>query len=179
VIQSALSQGSKIKSLMASYSPLDLKIPFFEEASERSMAGFPMMPEDMLSKHIASLKGDEVVSTATPPFRLDLAFAAIQQGKFVELLGSNPSLFPMERLATAKDLPTMFILHGESDSAVPYQSSEAFAKKVKELHPDVDILYTVVPGQEHGIDSTATFETPWLKEGLDFITSKWLGTKNI
>lgn len=177
-MQSALSQGTKVKAVMSSYAPIDLKIPFFTTAYDRDMEGFPMYPAEMVYKHIASLKGGEVVSTATPPVRLDLAFSSIQQGKYVELLGSDSLLFPMERLETVKELPRMFILHGKDDSAVPYQSSEAFVEKLKTMHPEAKVLYTVVPGQKHGIDAAATLETPWLKEGLDFIIPTWLGTKS-
>jgi fermentation-respiration switch protein FrsA (DUF1100 family) len=151
---------------MASYAPIDLKIPFFTTIYERSMVRFPMQSVDMIDKHIASLKGDEVVSTASPPVRLDLAFASIQHGKYVELLGSDPSLCPMERLDTVKDIARLFILHGKADSAVPYQSSEAFVEKLKLTHPKVKVLYTVVNGEEHGIDAKANLDTPWLKEGL-------------
>ena len=174
-IQSALSQGPKVAACMASYAPIDLKIPFFTTAYKRSMVGFPMQPVDMIEKHIASLKGDEVVSTASPPGRLDLAFASIQQGKYVELLGSDQSLFPMERLESVKDIPRLFILHGKADSAVPYQSSAAFVEKLKVTHPEVKVLYIVVDEEEHGIDAKATLDTAWLKEGLDFITPTWLG----
>lgn len=177
MIQSALSPRSKIKALMASYSPLDLKIPFFTVASEGNMCGFPMMPADFLSKHIPSMTGDEIVSNVTPSARRDLAFASIQQGKYVDILGSDPKLFQVERLATAKDLPTMFLLHGQADSSVPYQSSKVFVTKLKELHPDMNVLYTVVPEMEHGIGKEATSETSLLKERLDFITPAWLGAE--
>jgi fermentation-respiration switch protein FrsA (DUF1100 family) len=141
------------------------------------MVGFPMYPADTIDKHIASLKGDEVVSTASPPVRMDLAFSSIQQGKYVDLLGSDPSLFPMERLDTVKEIPRLFILHGKADSAVPYQSSKAFVEKLKATRPEVKVLYTVVPEEEHGIDAKASLDTPWLKEGLDFITPTWLGAE--
>ena len=160
---------------MASYAPIDLKIPFFTTAYERNMCGFPMYPADTVDKHIASLKGDEVVSTASPPVRMDIAFSSIQQGKYVEILGTDPSIFPMERLDTVKDIPRLFILHGKADSAVPYQSSEAFVEKLKTTHPEVKVLYTVVEGEEHGIDAKASLDTLWLKGGLDFITPTWLG----
>jgi hypothetical protein len=124
------------------------------------MEGFAMYPADTVDKHIASLKGREIVSTATPPVRLDLAFSAIRQGKYVELLGTDPSLFPIGRLDTVKELPRLFILHGKDDSAVPYQSSETFVEKLKITHPEAKILYTIVPGEKHGIDARATFDTP-------------------
>jgi acetyl esterase/lipase len=163
--------------LIAVYPPLDLKIPFFTVASERDMVGFPMYPPDTVENYVATLKGNEIVSTAMPPERLDLGFSAIQQGKYVELLGVDPSLFPIERLDNISQLPSIMILHGQDDSAIPFQSSEAFVEKVKKMHPNLKIHYNVVPGCEHGLDAKATLETTWLKEGLDFITPLWLGSR--
>lgn len=139
------------------------------------MVGFPMSPPDAIEKHVAGLKGDEVVSTATPPARFDLAFGSIQQGQYVDLLGSDPIVFPMATLDTVNEIAPLFILHEKADSAVPYQSSEAFAKKLKVTHPEAKLLYSVVEGKEHGIDKDADLDTEWLKEGLDFITPFWLG----
>lgn len=160
---------------MSVYPPIDLKIPFFTTAYERDMVGFPMFPANTVDNHVASLKGDEVVSHVVLPARFDLGFSAIQQGNFVKLLGDDPSLFPMERLDTIKDIPAMMILHGRDDSAVPYQSSKAFVDKVTELRPEAKIFYNAVPGCEHGLDKDWTLENPSLKEGLDFITPIWLG----
>lgn len=161
--------------MIAAYPPIDLKIPFFTTAYERSMVGFPMMPPDIISKHKATLSKGSICTAASPPDRLDLAFGSIQQGQYVELLGSDPSLFPMDRIESAMNLPPMFIMHGKDDSAVPYTSSENFVEKMKQLHPNTKIMYHAVPGCEHGLDSNATLDTPWLKEGLDFITPIWLG----
>jgi dipeptidyl aminopeptidase/acylaminoacyl peptidase len=81
----------------------------------------------------------------------------------------------MELLSEVKEIPPMMILHGRDDSAVPYQSSESFVQKAQKLHPETKIFYNAVPGCEHGLDKDATSETPWLKEGLEFITPLWLG----
>lgn len=164
---------------MCVYPPIDLKIPFFTTAYEKNMVGFPQFPADTIEKHLASAKKGDVISTAEPPDRFLLGFSAIQQGNFVDLLGSDPKLFPMERLDTVKDIPSIMILHGKDDSAVPYVSSEAFVEKLKVTHPDVKVHYNAVPGLEHGLDRFANFETPWLKEGLDFITPLWLGTDTV
>ncbi|RDW82780.1 hypothetical protein BP6252_03892 [Coleophoma cylindrospora] len=178
-VQSAISQAGKAKAMIAAYPPIDLKIPFFTSAYDRSMVGFPMMPSDIILKHKDTLTKDSICTAASPPDRLDLAFGAIQNGQYVELLGHDPSLFPMERIESASDLPSMFIMHGKDDSAVPYMSSENFVEKMKKLHPDTKVMYHAVPGCEHGLDAKANFETPWLKEGLDFVTPIWLGDNAI
>jgi acetyl esterase/lipase len=161
--------------MMAVYPTIDVKIPFFTTAFERNMVGFPMFPADTVDKHVASLKGDEVVSHIVLPARFDLGFSAIQQGNFVKLLGDDPSIFPMERLdSEVKEIPPMMILHGQDDSAVPYQSSKAFVDKAMKLHPEAKIFYNAVPGCEHGLDKDWTLETAELKEALGFITPLWL-----
>jgi hypothetical protein len=161
--------------MLAVYPPIDIKIPFFAEAYDKIMGTQEMLPPDFLDKYIATLSGSEVISNATPPARLDIAFASIQQGRYVKLVGEDPSLFPMEVMESAKDIPSTLIIHGKEDSCVPYRSSEAFVEKMKLLHPDVKVHYALVPG-EHAVDYFATFETDFLKAGLDFITPEWLGT---
>jgi hypothetical protein len=47
---------------------------------------------------------------------------------------------------------------------------------MKKTHPHVKVLYNGVPGCEHRLDLKADLDTPWVKEGLDFITPFWLGT---
>lgn len=172
-MQSALTQGAKISAMMAVYPPIHLKMPYFTEAYEKIMGTQEMLPPNTVEKHMASLQGSEIVSCATPPARLDLAFSAIQQGNYVKLVGDDPSLFPMEIMDSVKDIPSIFIIHGKEDSVVPYKSSEAFVEKLKEIRPDVKVHYALVPG-EHGVDFFATFETDYLKAGLEFITPEWL-----
>lgn len=163
--------------MIAVYPPLDLKIPFFTSAYNKDMEGFPMYPTETISGHVSSLKGDEVVTSAEPPDRLNLGFAAIQHGQYADILGEDSSLYPMERLVDAKDIPSVMILHGRDDSAVPCASSEGFVNKLRELHPKTAVHYHIVPGGKHGVDAEASLETPFLKAGLDFITPRWLENK--
>ncbi|KAH7019615.1 Alpha/Beta hydrolase protein [Ilyonectria destructans] len=175
-VQSALSPFTKAQAVITSCPMIDIKIPFFTTAFERSILGFPMMPADKVDNYIANLKGKPVVSSASPPDRLDLALAAIQHGKYAEILGEDPSLYPMHKVKEVESIPPMLIMHGMNDSAVPYRSSEAFVEQVKAVHPETRIMYKAVPDLEHGFDLQATLETHWLKDGLDFITPIWLGS---
>jgi hypothetical protein len=161
--------------MIAVYPPIDLKIPFFTEPYEKIIGTQDMLPADVLDKHVAALDGSEIVSNAIPPARFDIMFGSIQQGKYTKLVGEDSSLFPMEILESAKNIPSLFIIHGKEDSAVPYKSSEAFVEKMKKVRPEVKIHYALVPG-EHAVDYNATFETDFLKNGLDFITPVWLGS---
>lgn len=140
------------------------------------MLGFPMMPADTLDKHIAAIKPGQIVTAADPPSRLDITFGSIQHGQYVEILGSDSKLYPMERLDTAGELPPLFIFHGKDDSGVPLESSQAFVEKLRRVKPDTQLKYTVEPG-EHGFDGKVDVDTAWLKEGLDFVTPLWLGAE--
>jgi acetyl esterase/lipase len=163
--------------MIAAYLPNDLKIPFFTQPYEKIMGGFLVFPADTIPRRIASLNEGDMVSSASPPERLEIAFSATPQGKYLELLGAGPSLFPMERLNRVKDIPPIFIIHRKDDSAVPYKSSVLFVEKMKKTHPEVKVLlYRAVDGCEHGLDGKVGLgETSWLKEGLDFVTPLWLG----
>lgn len=55
---------------------------------------------------------------------------------------------------------------------MPVAGSQAFYDKVKQLHPNADVKLTIEPG-EHGFDGEATLETPWMKEGLDWVGKFW------
>jgi acetyl esterase/lipase len=175
-MQSALTHVGKVKAMIGVSPMIDLKIPFFTQAHEKNMVGFPALPGNAIETHMLSLKGGEIVSSVTPPDRMDLAISVIQQGKFVEMIGDDTNLFPMERLDLVKNIPPMFMIHGKNDSMVPYRSSEAFVEEMKKTHPHVKVLHNAVSGYEHRLDLKADLDTSWLKEGLDFITRFWLGT---
>jgi hypothetical protein len=161
---------------MIGVSPMiDLKIPFFTQAYEKNMVGYPTLPGNAIETHMSSLKRGDIVSSATPPDRMDLAISVIRQGKFVEMIGDDTNLFPMERLDLVKEIPSMLIIHCKNDLIIPYRSSEAFVEKMRSTHPRVKVLHKAVPGCEHRLDLKADLDTPWLKEGLDFITPFWLG----
>jgi hypothetical protein len=144
------------------------------------MVGYSTLPKKKYDRetHVdIERRGDRIVRhAATPPDRMDLAISVIQQGKFVEMIGDDTDLFPMERLDLVKDIPPMFMIHGKDDSTVLYRSSEVFVEKMKRTHPHIKVLHNAVPGCEHRLDLKANLDTPWLKEGLDFITPFWLGT---
>jgi acetyl esterase/lipase len=141
-----LTHISKVKAIVGVSPMVDLKIPFFTQAYEKNVAGYPALPGNTIEKYMSTLKGGEIVSSATPPDCMDLATSVIQQGKFVEMIGDDTNLFPMERLDLVKEIPPMFMIHGKKDSMVPYRSSEAFVEKMKRTHPHVKVLHNAIPG---------------------------------
>ncbi|KAK9374658.1 Alpha/Beta hydrolase protein [Lipomyces chichibuensis] len=172
-IQSALSQP-KISAAIAAYPMIDLKSDFYTKLFVKPIFGGPMLPPNIIDEHITKCTPNQIVSSADPPDRGELAFAIVQQGRFMEFFGNGPpALFPMEQLEHLQLVPPLFIFHGRDDTAVPFEESKAFVAKLKTRIPESKVYFSLEPG-EHAFDSTATLETPWLKQGLEFITKEWL-----
>lgn len=162
---------------------LDLKSPFYTEAFSKPIVGVPNFPNQLIDDHMGALargEGPEMPTAANPPGRLDLAFAIIQNGRFLQFCGiENPNLFPMDRLrimcpSLLAQLPPMFIFHGEQDSAVPVEGSRKFIALVHDKVKDPKIHLHVQEG-DHGFDVDATLDTPWLRDGLVMISEAWSG----
>lgn len=156
---------------------LDLKTPFYTTAYSKPIVGVPNLPSSVVEEHLST--SQTVPTEADPPTRLELAFSIVQNGRFLDYLGrDNPDLFPMERienlsLASGRlELPPLFIFHGEQDSAVPAEGSRKFVSLLRERFPNARVRLHIQDG-DHGFDADATLETPWLKEGLSFISSNW------
>ncbi|KAJ7583890.1 Alpha/Beta hydrolase protein [Mycena floridula] len=175
-IQLALSQSTgAIRGIIAAYPMTDMASDFYtkREKPANYMMGDPPVPESVIDEHLASMAPKAVVSSAKPPLRGQLALAIRQHGRWLEFFGTEPELFPFERIEYISAIPPMLILHGIEDSAVPVEHSRRFVDKVKKFLPDAKVELVTVPG-EHGFDKDANLEMPWLKEGLKMITSEWL-----
>lgn len=57
---------------------------------------------------------------------------------------------------------------------MPVEGSVKFEAELRKLHPETDVLLTLLPG-EHGFDAAARLDAPWLKEGLEFVGKHWPG----
>ena len=176
-VQSALLHPEVgIKAVMAQYPILDVASDFFKKAYKKPISGLPQQPQDLVENHIASMKTGSVVvaDPSDPPSRLGLAFAIVQQGRYLELLGEGPEVRPLENLKAFKgELPFLFICHGNQDSAVPVEGTRMFEKLLREMRPDAKVKFAYEDG-EHGFDEACTLETPWLMEGLREVQKAWL-----
>ncbi|KAI9726835.1 MAG: hypothetical protein M1828_000691 [Chrysothrix sp. TS-e1954] len=181
IVQSALlrlySHEITVKALVSSFGMLDMESKHFTEDYPKTIFGQPMLPVKALDDHIAAVKAGTVppvVTSAVPPARQPFALLSLQHGKFYKLMGTEPWLFPMRNLDSAKhdDLVPMWIYHGRDDSAVPVENSTVFVDKVKKLHPQADIKLTLQPG-DHGFDATMPLDTNWIQDGIDFIEKFW------
>lgn len=152
---------------------LDMKSPWFTRHFEKHPLGRPMLPPSFVDDHLAAMKPGELVSSVTPPLRVDLALATVQYGRYPGMLGGDKSVYPMEMLESVKSFPPLFIYHGTDDSAVEVEQTEVFVKKFRKVLPDANVLVRFEHG-DHGFDAPVGMEVPWLKEGLDFVKGDWL-----
>lgn len=164
-----------IKSVLAQFPALDFRSPFFAEPGVKTILGAPQVPSAVLETHIAGMEKGKIVTSVFPPGRMDLCLVAVQQGKFLELLGDMPELYPFDVLdkVEKKDVPYMSIFHGKQDSAVPVEGSEKFLEKAEKVLGAGKVDLYIGEG-EHGFDKEVTTATPWLKEVLRKVDGAWL-----
>lgn len=123
-----------------------------------------------------SKSGDLIVSSATPPARIPLALAILQQGVLTTMLGTDKYLFPLrvlEEIKQQEKMPFVFTFHGMNDRAVPHEGTEKFVRLWKEKFGEESIEGYFLEG-DHGVDEHETLETEWLKAGLEKVTKAWL-----
>lgn len=176
-VQSGIMQpAGSIKAIVAAYPMLDMKSPWFTQSFDKSLFGRPMLPNSVVDDHLAAMKTGEIVSAVNPPKRFDLVLATVQHGRYPEMMGIERRLYPMESLGDVGKFPPLFIYHGIEDSAVPVEGTERFVRRLKEILPKGEVLMRLESG-EHGFDTPAGLEVPWLKDGLKFVSGAWLKKK--
>jgi len=173
-VQSGMSQPiGSIKAIVAAYPMLDIGSDWFTKEYTKELNGVKTLPRKVLDDHLAAIKPGDVVTASTPPERFPLAIATVQQGRFKELLGEDPVLYPVERLKDVKELPFIFAYHATDDTSVPVEGTVKFAHLVKEMFGADSVHLYTGPGW-HGFDVPESLDNPWLKEGLDKVTKLWL-----
>lgn len=180
VAQAALSGLPGLKAVISAYPMLDLRDRYYQEAFEKVMTGVPMLPPHIIDDHLKSIKEGDIVTAALPPARMDLGTCIIQQGRFVEMLGKEDILYPVDRvrlgLYTDKKMPRLWIYHGKQDTSIPSAGSLVFVDEVKKknLWSDADLRLDL-PDGDHGVHKDKHVEdTTWLREGLEWLETAWL-----
>ncbi|RAH66724.1 alpha/beta-hydrolase [Aspergillus aculeatinus CBS 121060] len=147
VLTLAISHPSEIRAVIGAYPMLDFKVPFYTDNYPKPIVGVPNVPNRVVDDHLLSTRETPAVITAAdPPDRLRLAFAIVQNGRFLEFFGSpdDYGLFPMERIerlaaAGRLELPPLFVFHGEQDSAVPVDGTRRFVALLRQLSPTAQV----------------------------------------
>jgi acetyl esterase/lipase len=179
VVQAALSGLPGLRAVISAYPMLDLRDRYYTERFEKVMTGVPMQAPEIITEHLASMKKGEVVSKCLPPSRGDLSVAIIQQGRYVEFLGEDDALYPVERLKlrlhAEKPMPRLWIYHGRQDTGIPAVGSEVFVNHAAGLWPPSE-LRLHLPDGEHGLHKDKDLDTTdWLRDGVEWIEEAWLG----
>lgn len=159
-----------IKAVIAAYPGLAVGVK-----RERPILGAPIVPPHILEDFLKNITPGEIVTSADPPARMQIALSLVQQTRTREFYGHDDRLYPMKVLERVENMPYVLILHGEDDTTVPVGGSIAFAEAVKGRFGNGKVDLRIVQGGEHGFDTSATLDMPWLKEGLSKVTELWLG----
>ncbi|KAF3805050.1 hypothetical protein GCG54_00005795 [Colletotrichum gloeosporioides] len=179
-LQSVLHGFANPRGMILAYPMIDLESPYYTRRFNKPIVGVPNFPDEVIHEFLTSpLSGSrKLLTAADPPTRLDLAMAIVQNGRFLEFLGTENELFPLRLLTTngRRDrpiLPQCFILHGEEDSAVPVEGTRKFVARLKTVDPSSHVHLAIRPG-DHGFDSSAKLGDEWLAKGLQGVTDAWL-----
>lgn len=140
--------------------------------------GGPAPGPETVDKYLANMVPGQIVSSFVPPARMELSYALSAYGRWREVFGTTWGLLPIEAVENATHFPPTYIIHGEHDTAVSVNDSRAFKEKVgKVLGQEIgNKVRLEVQDGDHGFDVNLMEEdTPWLKEGLEWVEEQWLG----
>jgi hypothetical protein len=141
------------------------------------------LPSSVIDEHLIKLSPDVVVTSDGDPEkdqslqRGPLTLAIVQNGRYVEFLGTASVLFPMENIDRASNLPGfIWIVHGKQDSAVPVEGSQVFVERFRSSFPDIEVRFDLQEG-DHDFDKEATLQTDWVRDGVVRAKEYWLQSK--
>lgn len=133
---------------------------------------------EIIDKYIDAINPDAVVSSAIPPYRQELSYALAAYSRWQEFFGIGENLLPIDALDNATFFPPTFIIHSLQDTAVAVGDSENFVKKLKHRFGNDFVEQKVrleSPDGDHGFDiALKEKDTPWLKDGLQWVEKLWL-----
>lgn len=168
-MQLSMSHYRQIRACIAEFPSLDLKSPTFKESKKD-----PQVPRSVIQSHMARVDPNVVVSSDMSIERFPLILSMTENGLFLDHFGSDPLLFPFDRLQAGGQLPPLFILHGENDLIVPVEGSRAFVGLLGKKQPQAKVRVSIVPGP-HGLHEEWHVSHPALQDGLEFVVAEWLG----
>jgi len=157
-IQVALSHPAAIRAVIATYPMIDLRDPFYCRDYNKNIAHQPQYEMEIIDNHIETLPHGNHPSSRNIISSTDaLAYTIIQRGRFVEFLGDDRRLFPLDRLEDdaqlANEFPYLWLQHGTADTGVPIGGSRKFVSKLKILNPQIAVRYSELEGMDHGLPS--------------------------
>lgn len=176
-------------------------------ASKAAIMGLGFLVDPcIIDEHVAAARESRatsnprraVLSSVTPPARMELSLALFQHGRLGELLGDERELYPLEVLEDLRRrgggggarLPPLCIIHGTDDTVVPVQGSRRLARawekttttwqqqhgggESRNRSCDDAVKLVLRPG-EHGFEAKASAERDgWLRDALGWVADRWL-----
>jgi hypothetical protein len=176
----------KFKAVFAQYPVLDVASPFFSQKfyHDKKINGNVSPDPKVLHEHLETSM--DVVAADETLSRSQIVLAIINEGHHFEYLTRKADselaatrVQPMKCLERVKteQIPFMFVIHGKQDTGVPVEGTEAFEKRMKELHPSAHVKFVYEDGP-HGFDRDARLDDKWLKDGLIEIARSWPARNN-
>lgn len=172
---SNLSPTLTIRGIIAPFPMIDLEDPWFASAGHRQdekFRGWPTVPYSVIEEHLTTMRQNSPIAPVSEDWNLErnkLIVAALQHGSFNDWFTGGGEIsdeyYPMRRLQTVTSYPTIFIMHGRQDSAVPVEGSIRFIAALRERIPSVNVLLEVHDG-EHGFGNEHSMTKGWLARGL-------------
>ncbi|KAK0744868.1 Alpha/Beta hydrolase protein, partial [Apiosordaria backusii] len=183
-LQSALlfQDKAKIKAVIAQYPAIwpDLEawksIPVPDPTSE-----VVIKANRIVDEYLGNLTGTEIRIDSPFPDRGELIEAGLVSGRGFEL-GGNETVLVGAGLGYALNvsrqwgdkLPGIWVIQGEDDGMVAKEGTEEFIARLKGVHEEVEVKYTLKKGI-HGFDALYGLDKPWVGEGLRWVRRFWLG----
>jgi len=133
-----------------------------------------MVAKVVIDSHIANMDKDAMISSDISIQRFPLILSMTENALFLDRFGTDPILFPMERLEAGAQLPPLFIIHGADDEIVPAVDSKAFVELLLEKKPEAEVHLSIVPGP-HGLHETWGMDHAAMEAGLNLVVVAWLG----
>lgn len=170
-LQFALDHKDKISAAIAIYPMTDIRAPHYTQDYVKGMAGAPVYPESLIDECLAKKTDDSVVTEAQ---RVELMFSIVQHGRMLDLIGPQETrIFLEDRVKNGEKFPPLFVIHGETDTSVPFEDAAALLKLAQEKDAGLELCFTHPEG-EHGFDANFTVDNPILADGVKFVKDKWL-----
>ncbi|KAJ5495085.1 hypothetical protein N7539_000201 [Penicillium diatomitis] len=161
------------------YPMVHLRDRFWNEKYEKPMYGTTLLPYEPVEEHLRNLPDGAIVSNdkdldkGLGSSRSEMALRIVQNGRFLDFLGTDSNLFPLENISRATTMPPfVWIYHGRQDSAVPYYGSERFVEELRRHKPDVKVRFEGHDG-DHGFDAGLTISEGWMKDSIAELSQYW------
>ncbi|KAJ5116239.1 hypothetical protein N7456_000587 [Penicillium angulare] len=167
------------RAAIMAYPMVHFRDRYWSEKYDKPIFGAPMLPEAIIEDHLKGLTPTTVFSSdgdpdkVTTSTRMSLALSIVQNGRFIDFLGREPQLYPIDLLPQAKKLPPfIWLFHGKQDSAVPLEQSEYFFEHLRKHAPHINVRFDVRDG-EHGLGGEERLSEEWIQKGIEGVSSVW------